>query len=415
MLKSKKKKLFILVGLLLPFMIQAQFSLSGEFRPRTELNRGYKSLAVKDQDASIFTTQRTRLNAMFKNEYISTKLVLQDVRLWGSQPQLVKNEANSISVHEAWADILLTDNLSLRAGRQELVYDDHRIFGSVGWAQQARSHDLALLKYSGDWDIHLGFAFHQNDTITNSYYKGPDAYKAMQFLWAHNEFGASKLSLLFLNNGIPDPKNPADGEEQKTRYSQTIGGRYTTELDPISIATNVYFQTGKDGGNNDLSAYNILLEVSGNISDATGITGGFETLSGTAYDEDSKNKSFSPFYGTNHKFNGFMDYFYVGNHANNVGLNDIYVRLSHKMDKLNFGAHAHLFSSAAKIAEGVDNYLGTEIDLSMGWAFKPMVKFDFGFSTMFASESMEAIKGGDHQAFQKWGYFMITVKPDFIK
>ena len=79
-------------ALLLAPALRAQFSLSGEFRPRTELSRGYSTLASDGQKASVFTSQRTRLNAVFKNEFIQTSLVLQDVRLWGGQPQLVTNE-----------------------------------------------------------------------------------------------------------------------------------------------------------------------------------------------------------------------------------------------------------------------------------------------------------------------------------
>ena len=45
----------------------------------------------------------------------------------------------------------------------------------------------------------------------------------------------------------------------------------------------------------------------------------------------SENKAFTPFYGTNHKFNGFMDYFHVGNHANSVGLIDIYTKVKTKL------------------------------------------------------------------------------------
>lgn len=404
------------LALALPGMLMAQFTMSGEIRPRVEMNRGYKSLAADGQDASVISNQRTRLNAMFTNEYVLTKLVLQDVRQWGNQPQLVTNEDKAVSVHEAWAEVLFNDKFSLRAGRQELIYDDHRIFGNVGWLQQARSHDLALFKYKGEWDIHVGFAFHQNDEITNSNYNGPDAYKSMQFLWAHQAWETTKLSLLFLNNGIPNPKNPVGTQEQKTRYSQTLGGRFATDMQAVSLAANAYLQVGKDGGNQDLSAYNILLELSGKLSEKTGITGGFEVLSGTGYNEGGdKNKSFTPFYGTNHKFNGFMDYFYVANHINSVGLMDIYAKASHKVDKLTFGGHIHYFTAAAEIAPDAGKGLGTEIDLSLGWAFKPMVRFDFGWSTLFATENLQRLKGGDHSAFQQWGYVMLTVTPDFIK
>ncbi|MGQ1785039.1 MULTISPECIES: hypothetical protein [unclassified Saccharicrinis] len=409
--------LSVLLCFMLPCMMDAQFTLSGEFRPRTELNHGYKTLAVEDQDASLITTQRTRLNGMFKNEYVLTKLVLQDVRQWGSQAQLVKNEDMAVSIHEAWAEVLFNEEFSLKAGRQEVIYDDHRIFGSVGWAQQARSHDMFLFKYKGEWDIHAGFAFHQNDELYNNHFNGDDAYKSMQFVWAHEEWDATMLSLLFLNNGIGDPKDPADNQTQSTRYSQTFGGRFVTGLDAVTVAANAYLQTGKDGSDRDLSAYNVMLEVSGKISEQTGITGGFEILSGTGYDEDNdKNKSFSPFYGTNHKFNGFMDYFYVGNHLDrDEGLVDIYAKVTHKVDKLTFGGHIHYFATAAKQSANADKGLGTEIDLSLEWAFKPMVDFSFGWSTMFASENMQYLKGGDHEVFQQWAYVMLTVKPTFIK
>jgi hypothetical protein len=113
--------------------VHAQFILSGEFRPRTEFSRGYKSLAVEDQNMSTATAQRTRLNALYSTDPVKAKLVLQDVRFWESQPQLVANEDYATSVHEAWAEVKLAENFSLKAGRQELVYDDSRIFGNVGW------------------------------------------------------------------------------------------------------------------------------------------------------------------------------------------------------------------------------------------------------------------------------------------
>ncbi|HSM47731.1 MAG TPA: hypothetical protein VK872_07945, partial [Draconibacterium sp.] len=90
----------------------AQFSLSGEFRPRTEFSHGYKTLAYEDQDWSTITTQRARLNFIFQNEVLRTKLVLQDVRQWGSQPQLVTNEDYATSIHEAWAEVFFVPGFS---------------------------------------------------------------------------------------------------------------------------------------------------------------------------------------------------------------------------------------------------------------------------------------------------------------
>ena len=76
------RAIIVLMLLICPMVLVAQFSMSGEFRPRAELSHGYKALAAEDQDASLITSQRTRLNLNFKNEYLQSKLVLQDVRQW---------------------------------------------------------------------------------------------------------------------------------------------------------------------------------------------------------------------------------------------------------------------------------------------------------------------------------------------
>lgn len=382
------------------------FELSGEFRPRTELNHGVKTLAYKDQDASLFTAQRTRLNVLFSNEWIKTSLVLQDVRRWGNQAQLVSNEDYATSVHQAWAEILFTPQFSLKAGRQEVVYDDSRIFGNVGWAHQARSHDMAIFKYEGDVKIHLGIAHNENGDLTNNIYDGPDAYKDLQFIWFNSKWEKVGLSLLLVNNGVP----AWEKNTQKTKFSQTMGGHFTSHTLPVKLASNIYYQTGKHISGRDINALNILLEAS-----ISNFTLGFEHLSGTAYNE-SDYKSFTPFYGTNHKFNGFMDYFYVGNHVGSVGLNDVYLKYKYSKNKFGFDAHLHYFAAAADISANTDNYLDTELDLAASWAIQPMAKFTFGLSTLFAGDSMEIIKGGgDSSVAQTWAYVMLSVTPSFFK
>jgi hypothetical protein len=387
--------------------VQSQFILSGEFRPRTEFSRGYKTLATKTQKISVTTAQRTRLNAIYNTEGIQTKLVMQDVRYWGSQPQLIANEDYATSVHEAWAELQLISSFSFRAGRQELVYDDHRIFGNVGWAQQARSHDLVLFKLEQEIKLHLGIAHHENDNITNNIYNGPDAYKDMQFVWINHAWKNAGLSLLLLNNGVPVLISE---QNEKTRYSQTYGGRINYTLNDIMIASNLYGQTGKHRSGQKISAMNILAEAS--VSNV--LTAGFEYLSGNSYDKSGKIYAFEPHYGTNHKFNGFMDYFFVGNHINSVGLQDAYLKYNYTKNKTSLGADLHYFASAGKISPDANKYLGTELDLTFSFKLQPSATLSAGWSVMFAGESMELLKGGNHNTGQHWGYIMLTVLPVFI-
>jgi hypothetical protein len=406
------KKVFFCTLPLLLFVLQdasAQFSLTGEFRPRTEFSRGYKTLAAEGQDMSIATAQRTRLNALYNAETVKAKLVLQDVRFWGSQPQMVANEDFATSVHEAWAEVFFTAGFSMRAGRQELVYDDHRILGNVGWAHQARSHDLVLFKIENEFKVHLGIAHHENSNITDNYYNGPDAYKDLQFVWFNKTWDNTGLSFLLLNNGLPYFES---AQTQRTRYSQTIGGRVVHALENVGLASNLYYQTGKTADGTDISAVNFLVEATFKKM----FTAGYEYLSGNSYDRNDKIYAFNPLYGTNHKFNGFMDYFYVGNHINNVGLNDLYLRSGFQKEKFSAEAWLHYFASAGKVNADAGNYLGTELDLGVSWAAQPAATISAGWSIMFASENMELVKGrGDHTIGQHWGYIMLTVTPAFIQ
>ena len=159
-----------------------------------------------------------------------------------------------------------------------------------------------------------------------------------------------------------------------------------------------------------INALNFLAEA----TIPAGFTVGIEHLSGTDYNETSKVKSFTPFYGTNHKFNGFMDYFFVGNHIGSVGLNDVYLKYSFSKNKIGINADLHYFGAAAKISAESPQYLGTELDISVSWLVQPAAKISGGFSRMFAGKSMQTIKGGDYKTAQNWAYVMLSVTPVFI-
>ncbi len=120
-------------------------------------------------------------------------------------------------------------------------------------------------------------------------------------------------------------------------------------------------------------------------------------------------------YGTNHAFNGHMDYFYVGNHINSVGLNDVYLKYAYKKEKFGFTGHLHYFAPAGKISADAKNYLGTELDLGVSYAVQPNAVLSAGWSVMFAGEGMELLKGGDHTTGQHWGFIMLAVTPTFFQ
>lgn len=405
----KIKNLLFTVLTLLVVQSYAQLTLSGELRPRTEYRNGYKTLTANDSDAALFVSQRTRLNTQFISEDYTFFVSLQDIRVWGDVKQLGENN-NSLAVHQAWGKVNFTPNFAVKLGRQEIIYDDSRMFGNVGWAQQGRSHDAAIFKFGNEnYKLDLGIAYNQDkEALFGNLYTVAGNYKAIQYAWFHKGWSNFNASFLFLNNGLQNVVT------EEINYSQTIGTHLKYKAtDALSLSANAYLQSGKDGGDNDLSAYLIGLDLGYKASAKLNLGVGFETQSGNDYNgEASENKAFTPFYGTNHKFNGFMDYFYVGNHGNSVGLVDIYAKIGTKIGtKSSLTAFIHNFSAQAEIAQDADKQLGTEIDLVYTHKFNKDVTIGAGYSQMLASEGLEVIKNNFSGNGNNWAWLMVTIKP----
>ncbi|MDP6922072.1 MAG: alginate export family protein [Lutibacter sp.] len=305
------KKHFISILFLLFFTLgaSAQYvNLSAELRPRLENRQGYKSLLAEDQEAASFVSQRTRLNLAFTQENLHMGVSLQNVRVWGDVSTLAASD-KATAFHEAWAEAILSPALSLKFGRQEIVYDDSRIFGNVGWAQQGRSHDAMLAKFTLDSNrtLHLGFAMNADaQTNTKVAYSNAAGYKNFQYAWYHHKLGRLGMSLLFLNNGV----NYDNDGQQAVDYSRTFGGRLYYKIGNITTDFSSYYQGGQLAGNTMNARY-----FSGNLTfrprAGVSLKLGTEYLSGKDMnDTSSEVKSFVPLYGTNHKFNGWMDYFF---------------------------------------------------------------------------------------------------------
>src|SRR5690606_25220245 len=190
---------------------------------------------------------------------------------------------------------LFNENFSIKFGRQVLAYDNDRILGSLDWAQQGRSHDLALLKYADSTlQIHVGAAFNQDSStpeyakLTSTYYSGVNNYKTMQFAWLHKDFQSGNFSLLFLNNGVQAGPDTAS----TVNFSQTLGGIVQKKAGKIKLQGEFYQQLGKNGGGKDLNAQLIAANASLPLG-AVNLTVGGDYLSGTPHDEGS-DRSFNP-------------------------------------------------------------------------------------------------------------------------
>lgn len=419
---KKQLLLSFLVILFAANLSAQQFDLSAELRPRYENKFGVQTLRVKGEEAGNFVSQRTRLNFDFKQDKLVFKASLQNVRVWGDVSTLSSDD-NATALHEAWGEAILSEKISLKLGRQEIVYDDHRIFGNVGWAQQARSHDAFLAKFTPNPNhrIDVGLAYNADSQASlDAGYSNAAGYKTFQYAWYHGDFNKFGLSFLLLNTG-KEFEDVDDNNKLTVDFMQTVGPRFTYKSGDFNANAAGYFQTGKGVDTDlnttyDVSASYFAANLGYKINDNFSVGIGGELLSGTDMNDTSgKNKSFSPLFGTNHKFNGWMDYFYVGNPHNNVGLTDLNATISYKKNKISAKLIPHFFSTSADVIDGngdkMEANLGTEIDIALGYKLSKTITLNAGYSKMFATDTMEAIKGGDKDVNNSWGWVMFTFKP----
>ncbi len=412
------KLLFSLAFFLFITTSYAQFTIDAELRPRVEYRHGYKTLFPDDADPSVFVSQRSRLNFGYKTEKLHLYISPQDVRVWGDVPQLNVADNNGFSLHQAWGEVSIDTAFSVKVGRQEIAYDDQRIFGSVNWAQQGRSHDAAIVKWQKETaKVHLGAAYNQEkETLTgNILYANASTYKSLQYLWMHKDWKNFNASFLFLNNGFQ--ALGVEEEDAETRYSQTTGVHLNYKINDLKFTSNLYYQFGNDINNNDLSAYLLALEAHYTVSDNLGFKLGGELQSGNDYGvpANGENNAFTPLYGTNHKFNGFMDYYYVGNHMHSVGLTDLYASINYKLNpKSAINLDLHQFFASAELDEELSKNLGTEIDLVFAHKINKMVSLKAGYSHYFETEATEFLKNNFDGNTNNWAWVMLIIKPELF-
>jgi hypothetical protein len=431
----------------------AQFSLSGQLRTRTEFRDGQGTLAPKGAAPAFFTSQRTRLITGYLGDRLNMHITIQDVRVWGQDASTINRTTtannNGTMVHEAWAEIMLVDttstidNLSVKIGRQELLYDDSRLLGNLDWLQQARRHDVAVIKFSENaWQADAGFAFNQNSEkgsgniynglpVAGTYSAGTNAigvmYKAMQFFYLKRKLKQGYGSFLFLK----DDFNRYHMDTTARIGDKGVWSRLTTGFNysdswskKLSVFMSVFLQKGKNQDGSDLSAWFFSLNGSYKLTEKVNVSVGTDWLSGNdGTKTNAKDHRFDPLYGTPHKFWGYMDYFYVASPAGSQGLKDYFVKFSFKPSgKLTINLDAHEFYSANKVSNEIggkrDNRLGTELDLITTYTLTKNIAIEGGYCTMIATNTLSSPQVKNVTNANKnahWGYLMLNIKPDFIK
>src|SRR5438309_11636683 len=149
-----------------------QLTIGGEVRIRYEIrnNTSFNSNNSNESAAS----HRLRVNVGYDlTPDVSFFAQLQDARIWGNEGSTAAgantstgiasvsstNQGNTgVDLHQGYILLknVLVPGLSVKAGRQEIIFGDHRLFGNFGWSQVGNSFDAVRLTHSmpiGDVDL----------------------------------------------------------------------------------------------------------------------------------------------------------------------------------------------------------------------------------------------------------------------
>lgn len=409
------KNILISYFLLFPLFIfaQSEFWIEGQVKVRGEFRNGYQTFLPDTLTPIFFTQHRIRLSTGYEMEKVSFYISFQDVRVWGSAAPGA-GTSNTFMLHQGWAKYKFSPLWSVKVGRQVWTYDEQRLIGASDWGMAAAAHDGLLLAYNNPekgWRAELGAAYNANSaSSTWTPYAVPGSYVTAQFLWLNKKWEKLSFSATVINAGYQSTLTNA------VHFKLTAGGQVKGKFNNFDFLAEAYYQGGLNINNIPLNAYLAAVKLNYTIAQKFKIELGTDLLSGTNYkDAASSDNSFYAFAGTNHKFYGYMDYFYSNNKHGNAGLLNPYLGLHYLSEKLNISLRYHYFHSLQPIQnEGAS--LAHELDLTATYKVHPWVDLELGYSHLLGNQSLGSLKNSIYyNGIHNWAYIQVNFKGEFFR
>ncbi len=302
--------------------------------------------------------------------------------------------------------------LSLKVGRQVLLYGDQRLIGPLEWSNISRTFDAVKLRYTGKDGLWVDAFISSVVVIDRFGMDDSDKDSLLSGLYAH-------IPTL----GIQDTELYAlyfDDTNRKDHFL-TLGTHWKStpgKLGPWDYETEFVVQTGTAGGR-DLSAFASYIEGGYTFQGPwkPRLSLEYSYGSGDGDPTDGDNGSFQNLYPTNHPHYGYMDAFSWSN------MHDAVLHLSAKPAKtLTAGMDLHFFwladtadtwrranaSTAVRPASpAASNYAGAEFDTLLTWSPHSSFTLTAGYSHFFAGSYLDDSGTGSDADFV---YLMTGIK-----
>ena len=403
--------------------LKAQLSLNTEIRPRGEIRNGYKSMFTEDDNTAYFISQRTRLGLFYNHGKYSLNISGQDIRVWGDEAYYnstgIKGDYASIDLFEAWFQLNLSQNSSLKVGRQEWSYDDQRLLAARNWGQTGMTYDGILLKFDNkDFRVDLGLSLNNDAENKEGNEYTPDKMKFLDFFYLSKKIGEkSIITFTGILNGYQKEEN------SETIYaSATYGPYFKINNQKCELEGSAFHQTGTNIQSQKINAY--LLSIKGlyKFSDKFNLGPGIDIISGNNPTSTSNiDRSFDVLYGGRHRFLGDMDYFSdLSKSVSDAGITDIFAKANLKFNtKNNLKLCYHHFSSQKNIPDPDDisanlkKTLGDEFDIVYKYKAEIPAELQIGLALFNATGTIEILQGvnGNASQMQYFAYVQLMFSP----
>jgi len=417
-----------------------------------------------------FTLQRMRLSFdMDINKNVLARVMFQDVRTFGDSGITTNNAATD--VQEGYVQLRnlgdinpLLSNVQLRIGRWQQGYGNHRVIGTLGWANQSRSYDGAKIMYKkGNFSLDV-FAWQIDETTTGgvSGSQGDFGVDDNRDTVLYGFYGQYKFGG-FLKGNVFEPYLAAKAEstdedvtnatrtlESETRYTwgfraagKNIAALEDTFLSGLDYTIEPNYQTGQSRytpflANDDqnakanISAWAIHAEAGytfKNLPWTPRIGYAYSFASGDDNFDTGTQKTYKQVSPTQHAHNGYMD---VTSWQNII---DHQVHFNVKPTKklvLDVKAHffeldkqadnwwhiggtavnragADFYETANGGRAAVDDELGQELNVTLKYKMFQNFGVVAGYGHFFAGDFIEDTGAGIDRGVD-WFYLQTTVK-----
>lgn len=272
-------------------------------------------------------------------------------------------------INQAWFDFVLSDNNSLKVGRQRIILDNQRFVGGVGWRQNEQTYDAVSFDANiAGSKLFMSYIENVNRILGDDVAAGDHDNQTFLANWSNTWQDRYKLTAFYYN---------IDNEDAAAFSTATYGASFKTHWpigdNKMTFAAEFALQSDVHNNPVNYDANYMRLDLGIALEQVT-FFGGYEMLEGEA---NRAGAAFRTPLATLHAFNGWADQF-LGTPGQ--GLEDTFVGAKGNIDGFKWMVKYHQFD-----AESGAGDFGSELDFSVS------KKLNKNFSALLKAAQYDAV------------------------